>query len=285
MLVEPATRQSQMALTVAIAHIHALEPGGPRHNPATTEKEANSFENLLLLCPNHHSVADQQHETYTAEQLRRWKHEHEAEALRPIGSLTSDKSRPPPSSRYPTELANEHIQERLNSLRKSRFYVESDTTHHVLLLGERLVVGDLSPATDSVRCRALAWCATVLSDTQHHDTAQRYLDIARLLCTSPETATAKAVLAARTGDTTSALKTLGGIDTPRARSTSFWLLIKHRGASVGIDWLKAAAIRPEGRFMVSGGIRPARGRDPGPRDGSRLPPGSALGCGSRRPSS
>jgi len=41
--------------------------------------ERDAPENLLLLCAEHHRVADRQENTYTVEEMRRWKREHEAQ--------------------------------------------------------------------------------------------------------------------------------------------------------------------------------------------------------------
>ena len=37
------------------AHIEAAEKGGARYNPNQTEDERNGYENLIYLCPTHHS--------------------------------------------------------------------------------------------------------------------------------------------------------------------------------------------------------------------------------------
>jgi len=65
-----------------ICHIEAAEEGGERYNPNSNDKERRSFENLILLCPNHHKVTDDV-ETYTVEVLREMKRKHEAKMLKP----------------------------------------------------------------------------------------------------------------------------------------------------------------------------------------------------------
>lgn len=57
-------------------HIISKSKQGPRHE----EKENfnyDSHENLILLCRNHHSLIDQQWETYTIELVRKIKRNHE----------------------------------------------------------------------------------------------------------------------------------------------------------------------------------------------------------------
>lgn len=66
-----------------MAHVIARRPGGPRGVP---EGGADSYENLVLLCPTCHRKVDKAPEgTYPAELLFAWKDEHEAE-IRQRGS-------------------------------------------------------------------------------------------------------------------------------------------------------------------------------------------------------
>lgn len=67
------------AMLGKIAHIHAAEKGGPRFNADMTNDQRRAFENLLLVCGKHHDIIDYQPnvKTYTAEELRKYKAEHE----------------------------------------------------------------------------------------------------------------------------------------------------------------------------------------------------------------
>ena len=65
-----------------ICHIEAAEEGGERYNPNSNDDERRSFKNLILLCPNHHTVTDDV-QTYTVEVLREMKRTHEARRLKP----------------------------------------------------------------------------------------------------------------------------------------------------------------------------------------------------------
>jgi len=53
-----------------ICHITASSPKGPRYNPALTDAERDSFGNLILLCPTHHKLADDDKVRYTPDLLR-----------------------------------------------------------------------------------------------------------------------------------------------------------------------------------------------------------------------
>jgi hypothetical protein len=59
-----------------MAHIIAKSPDGPRGK--TNDKNNNTYENLILLCPSHHTSIDKAVEgTYTIEMIQEWKKDHE----------------------------------------------------------------------------------------------------------------------------------------------------------------------------------------------------------------
>jgi len=60
-----------------IAHIVASGDEGPRADPDFPSERRDSYENLILLCPNHHTLVDKQEGHYAVERLRNWKSEHE----------------------------------------------------------------------------------------------------------------------------------------------------------------------------------------------------------------
>lgn len=58
-----------------MAHVIAKQPGGPR---GQAEGGADSYENLILLCPTHHTEIDKAPEgTFPAELIHQWKAAHE----------------------------------------------------------------------------------------------------------------------------------------------------------------------------------------------------------------
>lgn len=64
-------------IMVDVCHINARSPGGPRYDSAQTTKERNAYENLILLCVDHHRTVDTQPEKYSAKMLREMKQAHE----------------------------------------------------------------------------------------------------------------------------------------------------------------------------------------------------------------
>lgn len=65
------------AVMVEVCHINARSPGGPRYDPAQTDKERNAYDNLILLCRDHHKEVDAQPEKHSTEKLREMKLTHE----------------------------------------------------------------------------------------------------------------------------------------------------------------------------------------------------------------
>lgn len=63
-----------------IAHIRGLLPGSARHDPSYNDP--NCFENLILVCPNHHTTIDDlQPDRYTTDLLEEMKAVHESVAV------------------------------------------------------------------------------------------------------------------------------------------------------------------------------------------------------------
>jgi hypothetical protein len=60
-----------------MAHISGEKPSAARYDKNMTEKERNCYENLILVCSNHHKVIDDQLQTFTVEKLYEIKKNHE----------------------------------------------------------------------------------------------------------------------------------------------------------------------------------------------------------------
>jgi hypothetical protein len=70
-----------------IAHICALEEGGPRYDPDMTDKQRNDFPNVIFLCRPHHKAVDANNgEGYPVEILRMWKTRRETSAQTSLSS-------------------------------------------------------------------------------------------------------------------------------------------------------------------------------------------------------
>lgn len=75
--------ESAGTITGEVCHVRARNQRGPRFDPAQTEEERRSFDNLILLCRHHHKIIDSEPEIYTVEALQEMKAIHESVAGRP----------------------------------------------------------------------------------------------------------------------------------------------------------------------------------------------------------
>ena len=68
------------ALIADVCHIAGDKPDAKRYDPIQTEERRQGFNNLIVLCANHHRVIDSDEVTYTRPALREMKRSHEATA-------------------------------------------------------------------------------------------------------------------------------------------------------------------------------------------------------------
>lgn len=59
------------------AHIEGEKPTAARYRASMTDRQRNCYDNLILLCREHHKVVDDEERTYTADRLRQDKEAHE----------------------------------------------------------------------------------------------------------------------------------------------------------------------------------------------------------------
>ena len=65
-----------------MCHIKAKCANGPRFDENQTDEERNSFENLILMCSNHHIFIDDDPASYIVERLQKIKADHESQNIR-----------------------------------------------------------------------------------------------------------------------------------------------------------------------------------------------------------
>lgn len=87
--------QGEPVINLEIAHIRAAERNGPRYDPAMTDNERRSWQNLILLCTPHHNLIDKiKPGDYPIEKLATWKSDRERGnlvRLRGLHDLTEDR--------------------------------------------------------------------------------------------------------------------------------------------------------------------------------------------------
>lgn len=75
-LVADDTETDDLSIVGDEAHIVAREKKGPRGTSALLPEERDLFNNLILLCKNHHKQVDDQEKTYTVKKLHEIKEAH-----------------------------------------------------------------------------------------------------------------------------------------------------------------------------------------------------------------
>lgn len=73
---DPRHSSDREAVLGTECHIVARRRGGPRSG-TISEREVDGYKNLILLCPTHHKVVDDQPNEYTVDALRAIKEQHE----------------------------------------------------------------------------------------------------------------------------------------------------------------------------------------------------------------
>ena len=61
-----------------ICHIEGENETSARYNPKMTPEQRNSLDNLILLCPTHHTLIDKNPSKYTTDYITKMKSEHES---------------------------------------------------------------------------------------------------------------------------------------------------------------------------------------------------------------
>ena len=236
-----------------ICHIHSDKEKGPRGRGSLPSEQNNVYDNLIMLCPTHHRVVDGQHESYPAETLKEWKETHEAKSY----TVSSEDLYAPPEkfyhSYFPTALVDQTIEEEVNLLRKSRFFVEFDGTDYALALSRRLWEGDLYGGTATVKASALAWCARILTGGEELVKAEECLTLAEKL--GADTKIARAFIYMRKRGRNEALRVLAGIDSPNSRSAVLSVVGNLDGPVEAVDHLNTDGIGirdldPDGKFIL-----------------------------------
>lgn len=96
-LVADRTPQEREVIVGQEARILAQSAGGPRFSPLA-EHQVDDYDNLILLCPNHHRMVDEQPRRFPTEKLRLLKLEHErwvevrlSQASSPSSAITLER--------------------------------------------------------------------------------------------------------------------------------------------------------------------------------------------------
>jgi len=145
-------------------------------------------------------------------------------------------------SYHPKSLVDHKIKEETSVLRKSRFFVEFDKIQKNKNLGSRILEGELSGGTNSVKCAALAWCARLHTRTNDLTDAEKYLCEAKALDSCVEISIAEAFLLSQKGEKAAALSILADIQSPASRTAALMIVAYHEGNEKALQWLNDADV-------------------------------------------
>ncbi|WP_326759055.1 hypothetical protein OHB35_14800 [Streptomyces phaeochromogenes] len=98
LLTAQGTAEDPVVVLGEMAHIVAESPNGPRGDAPLTPEERNRYENLILLCNQHHQLIDSEGALakYTVERLQAMKEAHEQRIERRLGGRSNVPSELPP---------------------------------------------------------------------------------------------------------------------------------------------------------------------------------------------
>lgn len=242
-LFDKATENSETIDAALFCRIYDNGEEEPTGEPSLIQEEVISPDNLILFCRNHRVLIESQRDAYPSDLLKEWKRNHEAKIREKLSAdVEQVQSVDYSQLHFPKDLVNQKIEDEVNLLRKSRFFVEFDRTRIILSLGKRLLKGELSGGSDKVRSWALAWCARLLSRSEFLDNAEEFLDLAKTLGKSTEIDIADAFIVSQKGNRAKSLQILAQINSTSSNSAALMIVQFHDGSGGAIKWLKKSGV-------------------------------------------
>ena len=141
-------------------------------------------------------------------------------------------------------LVDEKILHRLRILRTSLQFAEFDRLGDSRRLAEHCISGQLSGGSPSIRSRALAWCARILSNDDPEE-SENVLRSARALSSESEIDIAEAFLISKRDGRSQALAVLAGKNTPQAASAALFIVNNHDGKAQALEWFRKTDMSPK----------------------------------------
>ncbi|MCA3351303.1 MAG: HNH endonuclease [Roseomonas sp.] len=124
-----------------MAHIIAASKNGPRSSLELTNKERGSYENLILLCANCHTMIDKAPREFTDDTIRQWKHTRAERLANLFGICTYISREEVRNAIEPLLCGNRVIFEQYGPSSEARFDLESET----LSVWYRKILGIIIP--------------------------------------------------------------------------------------------------------------------------------------------
>ena len=141
-------------------------------------------------------------------------------------------------------LVDEKILHRLRILRTSQQFAEFDCLGNSRRLAGQCISGQLSGGSSSIRSRALAWCARILSNDDPGE-SENMLRSARALAYEPEIDIAEAFLISKRDGRKEALTALASKNTPQAASAALFIVNNHDCKAQALEWFRKTDMSPK----------------------------------------
>ena len=114
-----------------VCHIKAARPGFARYDPNQSDAERHGYDNLIIMCCNHHKIIDSDATTWTVQRLRDLKRQHES----------STTPLPPPTPELVSQLLATVVMHQTNQVLGGSFITTFNQTggqvaHQIVNQGE-----------------------------------------------------------------------------------------------------------------------------------------------------
>jgi hypothetical protein len=252
-VIAPGTPMSDAVVIAQICHIYAVSDNGPRGKSGLTAAERNAPENLILMCGHHHPLVDKQWETYSADLLKAWKRQHEAQ-FQPGTAEAVKLQDSMQRLAFLKTYSDQQIEAEIKAVRQGRFINGYPAQQKAAELAERIERTELAGGSSEIRAKGLAWCARLLCQPETLDRARQLLEKSKVLAETPEAVLAEAFIIAGQ-DRDAALALLASINTAAARSAALRIVTNCEQPTGAIAWVERTGLTldsfdSEGRFFL-----------------------------------
>lgn len=215
--------------------------GTPGERRESVREDPASAESLVLLCPACGGEAGSG--SLPSGELGRWKGELGA---RPSVEIPGDLRR---------ALRDRETEGLADAIGKFRFFPEFEAPRRAAELAGRILEGDLAGGSAAARSRALGMCARAVFPGGDPREAGRWVDAARELEPSEDVEIPAAFVLCLEDRGGAALRVLGDMDSPAARSAALETVFGLRGARSAVAWaadsgLAAGDFDSDGRYLL-----------------------------------
>lgn len=142
---------------------------------------------------------------------------------------------------YAGPNVDEKLNEELEFLCKSRYYVDKNASDTALTLATKITEGEFRGGSEDVKSRALAWCSRILTISELTK-AEVYYRLAKRLGSNLEVCIAEAFINSQKGQKQIALSLLAALDTSLSRSAALIIVSRHDGLQGAVDWITSTGI-------------------------------------------